>query len=356
MKKRLFKIVITFTLVVLPWLIALQWPNTVTAFFRPLSRTISRMLAFMFSPLPFAVYEWIVGIVIVIIILLLIRLIIRLVRDKGRKHLLKRAFKRLLTVVLILTFAFTWLWGLNYVAPPMSEIMDLPVQPQDEAFLRQVTLHLVERANEIAPRVPRDANNITLFRSVRNSNAPVLQGFETLAEEHSVFNNASPGAKRLTFHGIFSAFGVAGMYFPFTGEGGVNPDSPATSIPFITAHEIGHRLGFAREDEANFTAFLATRASDDAMTQYSGYFAAMMYCMNALYTINGETIWDYLHPYVLADIFANQRHYIRHSGFMRQVGEAINHGYLQAMGQSEGVDSYGMVVDLILAYFYKNGM
>lgn len=341
---------------IVPWLIAGRWNGTVTAFFRPISRVLSRILGYIFSPFPFAVFEWLIVLAVIGLIALLVRLIVQLVKTRGkRKQCLGKAAASLLVGVLSVAFSFTWLWGLNYVAPPLHEVMDLPMRAHEEAFLIQVTVHLAERANEIAPLVPRHENNRTIYRSVRASNASALQGFAALAEDNRLFHAASPGTKRLTFHGFYSAFGVAGMYFPFTGEGGVNPDTPAAVLPFIVTHEIAHRLGLAREDEANFVAFLAARASDDPMTRYSGYLNALIYCWNALSTGGQREVAPLLGEYILADWREIGEHFERHAGPARDFGERVNHGYLQAMGQPEGVDSYGMVVDLILAYFYKHG-
>ena len=37
------------------------------------------------------------------------------------------------------------------------------------------------------------------------------------------------------------------------------------------------------------------------------------------------------------------------------VSDAVNNGYLQSQGAAEGTRSYGMVVDLAVAYFRKAG-
>jgi len=56
-----------------------------------------------------------------------------------------------------------------------------------------------------------------------------------------------------------SYLGIGGVYFPFTGEANVNISMPHTSIPFTACHEMAHQIGFAREDEANFIAYIACK-------------------------------------------------------------------------------------------------
>ncbi len=51
--------------------------------------------------------------------------------------------------------------------------------------------------------------------------------------------------------------GFTGYYNPFTGEAQVNTTVPQFLLPNIALHEMGHQIGYAKEDEANFSAYLA---------------------------------------------------------------------------------------------------
>jgi Zn-dependent peptidase ImmA (M78 family) len=53
--------------------------------------------------------------------------------------------------------------------------------------------------------------------------------------------------------------GILGYYNPFTAESQYNPNIPATQLPFTLAHEMSHQLGYAREQEASFIAYLYSK-------------------------------------------------------------------------------------------------
>ena len=71
--------------------------------------------------------------------------------------------------------------------------------------------------------------------------------------------------------------GFTGYYNPFTGEAQVNTTVPKFLLPYITLHEIGHQLGYAKEDEANFSGYLAAVDSHDTLFQYSTYLDLFVY-------------------------------------------------------------------------------
>ena len=50
------------------------------------------------------------------------------------------------------------------------------------------------------------------------------------------------------------------------------------------------------------------------------------------------------------DRAATQEWYARYEGPFEEVGQAVNDGYLKGFGQQEGVRSYGLVVDYLIAW------
>jgi len=300
---------------------------------------------------PFSVYEWLICAAVTVILALGIRQIVRIVKTKQARRLLLNALTACSLTAAGLACAFTWLWGLNYAAPPLKDELNLPVKPRDAAFLTLVAQDLADKASEWAPLVPRSENSVTQYLGVKTLGARAVAAYDTLAQNDRRYAGASPPVKRLTFDFLFSKLGIYGIYFPFTGEANVNPDSPAATLPFTVAHETAHRLGFAREEEANFVAFLACRASDDPLLQYSGYLEAMFYCLNRLEGDNRNAVTDKLNDLVRADWHAIYLHYQKNDGVLREVSAQANNSYLQIMGQQEGEKSYGLVVDLILAEY-----
>src|SRR2546421_2599 len=72
-----------------------------------------------------------------------------------------------------------------------------------------------------------------------------------------------------------SHLGLSGFYMPFTGEPNFNAAQPDFDLPYVVAHEKAHQRGFAREDEANFIAFVVCVNSTNPYVRYSGYLNAL---------------------------------------------------------------------------------
>ncbi len=337
----------------LPWLIATGSPQTVLTFFRPVGRFLSRILAILCSVVPFSLYEWVVVAAALLGLFLLVRLIVRLVRRDDKLHLLLNAMAGLLVTALSLACAFTWLWGLNYVAPPLAQTLGLHVETPDSVLLKRVTLDLAEKAAALAPQVTRAEHGVMVDRGLSIYGAQALRAYDVLAQTDDRYANATPSIKRVTGWWLMSSMGISGMYFPFTGECNVNPDCPASSLPFTACHEIAHRLGFAPENEANYIAYLASTHAPDVDTRYSGYLESMFYCYNKLSDDDRAEVCARLNDEVFADWGAQSAHYDKYNSKLREISTQINDSYLQAVGQPQGVQSYGMVVELIMADYIK---
>jgi hypothetical protein len=151
---------------------------------------------------------------------------------------------------------------------------------------------------------------------------------------------------------------ITGVYTFFTGESNLNVNFPDYTLPYTAAHELAHQRGFAREDEANLIAFLACDASSDPYIRYSGYVGMYQYVMSALYRASKDL---YREVYLMGEE-SLRREQTAYAEFFKKyekskVGEvsgAINNSYLQSQG-TVGTKSYGMVVDLVVAYFRKQG-
>ena len=148
--------------------------------------------------------------------------------------------------------------------------------------------------------------------------------------------------------------GITGFYFPFTNEANVNMAEPIPFLPFTTAHEMAHQRGFAKEDEANYIAYIACINHPDVNFQYSGTFAALSYSFNALAKVDMEKYRELISMCstgVISDIKYNQEFWQDYSGTIEKVGDKVNDTYLKSQNQQSGTNSYGEMVDLLLAGF-----
>lgn len=55
-----------------------------------------------------------------------------------------------------------------------------------------------------------------------------------------------------------------------------------------------------------------------------------------------------------ADLAANNVFWEKYEGTLSEMADKVNDTYLKVNGQTDGVQSYNRMVDLIVAYFYKN--
>ena len=85
---------------------------------------------------------------------------------------------------------------------------------------------------------------------------------------------------------------ITGVYTFFTGEANINVAFPDYTIPYTAAHELAHQRGIAREDEANFVAFLVCNESDDPYIRYSAYLNLYEYVASSLYSADPELYFD----------------------------------------------------------------
>jgi hypothetical protein len=148
---------------------------------------------------------------------------------------------------------------------------------------------------------------------------------------------------------------ITGVYTFFTGEANINVNFPDYTIPFTAAHELAHQRGIAREDEANFVAFLVCAASDDPYIRYSGYLNLYEYVASALYSADRRLYTD-SYTALPAAVRAERAAYIKFFEKYREnvaanVSESVNNAYLQSQGNTAGTKSYGLVVDLAVAYY-----
>ena len=177
-----------------------------------------------------------------------------------------------------------------------------------------------------------------------------------LAEYDERFALSSPRVKPLLVSEAFAYMGTTGVFVCLTGEASVSTETFALSQPFTICHELGHSLAVAREDEANYLAFLACRASQSDLFHYSGYYSAFIYCYNALYEESpskARSLWDRCSEEVLHDCNVQIEHNKQYEGKVQQAAQAVNDAYLKTFDEA-GVKSYGLVVDYLIAEYLKN--
>lgn len=302
---------------------------------------------------PFSVSEIGIYILLILFAATLIRMIARMISGKGEKAGL---FISWISGVLLasgtLAFLYAACCGINYHRKSFSEEERIVTYQYSADELKDICIWLTEEINSRADQVIRDEAGLLVLEASERDGA--VESMRRLSEEFPTLKGYYPQPKELLISELLSYQGLTGIYLPFTVEANYNGDMPAYDKPFTVCHELSHLRGFMEEQEANFIAFLACIGSERTDFQYSGYLSGWVYCMNALYRADYEN-WQEVRVTLAAaaepDLAANNEFWDRYEGTISEMAERINDTYLKANGQTDGVQSYNRMVDLIVAYF-----
>ena len=214
-----------------------------------------------------------------------------------------------------------------------------------EVNSRLDSIEFEEEGSSVSPYTVRETNNI------------LLECYGRLSMEYGFLPKLTSYIKPVMLSKPMTYTHIAGVYTYFTGEANLNTNAPDYSVPYTVAHELAHQRGIAREDEANFIAFLVCKESEDAYIQYCGYMNLLEYVLNALYSADKElweTTYKKLDNRAIYEMIAYNDFYEPYrDNIVGDISGAVNDAYLQANG-TEGTVSYGLVAELAVAYFNKN--
>lgn len=316
---------------------------------------------------PFSIVEMGLYVLLILLPVTGIHTIIKSVRfGNSGENALRWASGVFLTASVLL-FLYMVNCGVNYQRESFSEKAGLDAGQYTAEELKEVCVWLTGEVNALAGEVERDAQGVMLLKmpTVNGEKMTLqilgdiaVQAMSELAEEYPDMSGYYPHPKPVCVSEILSYQGLSGVYSPFTIEANYNADMTDYYIPFTLCHELSHLRGFMQEEEANFIAFLACVGSGNRDFQYSGYLSGWVYSMNALRR-NAAEEWQEvraeLDEAVEADLRANSRFWDSYDGAVAEVSDKVNDTYLKAHGQSAGVQSYGRMVDLLIAYKKNHG-
>ena len=228
---------------------------------------------------------WQTAILFLIIVLIATLVLVFIFRAKIIRWL-GWAVAAIVAVVLL----HTGIYGLNQYAGPIEDDLRLHMKDYTQTDLEHATAFYRDMAMELADKVTRDENGAPVLGEFEELAAITGDGYRTLARERSfsIYGGDYTPVKKLGWAPIYSALGPTGITVALTGEAAVNPNIPDQGLPFAMAHEMAHRLCIAREDDANFSAFLSCAENESIAYQYSGYFMAYRFCIEALSSVDLE--------------------------------------------------------------------
>lgn len=327
---------------------------------RGVFRIINQPLSLITGVLPFSLGEFIVVSVFILIPIALIVLVARIIRYRNRIRFLN-GFHLLLNITAIigvLYFIFIFIWGFNYHRVPFGNIVGLKVEPTSVVELKELCRELIIKGNGLREEVKEDENGVMTFASSkRDALKRSSRGYENAQNIYPILGGTYGRPKGVLLSEGMSYLGISGIYFPFTGEANVNMSIPYSLIPATICHEMAHQRGFAREDEANYIAYVTSVLHPDIDFQYSGTLLAIIHSMNALYRYDPEGFYSLSKLYsdgIRRDLAYIRSYWQRYEGPVERASNRMNDAYLKSNMQEDGVHSYGRMVDLLIAEFKQN--
>ena len=281
--------------------------------------------------------------------------VIAVVKARGRRG--QRAYGAVLLaadVSLTVYALFCLMWGVNYWTDSFQDRSGITAQPVAAEDLEAVTAYFAQQLADTADSVPRDENGVYAVpkEQILAESTAVYGG---VTEQFPFLDFRDTGVKAVRCSRFMSIMGFTGVYFACIGESNVNVDSPACLLPSTVAHELAHQRGIAWEQECNFLGVLASVTSGMPDYVYSGWLLGFIHLGNALYETDPEAYWairNALPETVRADLRDNNAYWDQfRDNVVEKVSDTVYDAALKSYGDANGMKSYSMVVELLVAYY-----
>ena len=312
--------------------------------------TISSITGF----LPFSLAECIIISFSMFVLWYISKTIFSLLKHKTKRtRILKNLLLNTLATSGLIYFSFQLLWGFNYQRLPLDKILKLDVHNSTTNELAHLCADLITSSNTLRDKISQNKNGVMeLPYNKRVILETAHLGYDKASLQYVILKGTYGAPK-----GIFLSYpmcytGITGFYFPFTSETNINMAEPDSYLPFTTSHEMAHQIGFAKEDEANFIAYIACINNPDINFKYSGTLAALTYSLSSLRQYDPQKykeLFSFCSKGVLNDMIYNENFWKNYSGSIEKISEKINDTYLKSASQKSGLKSYSAMVDLLLA-------
>ncbi|MCC0720452.1 DUF3810 domain-containing protein [Clostridioides sp. ZZV14-6105] len=347
--------------------IASKIPNIVEKYYsQAIDKKIVQLLSKVSGIFPFSIYEITMYIIVISIFLFLCSIVFTIFKkNRNLKTFLKNSILNILSILSIVYFLFVVLWGINYNRVPLESTLinqynlknnnSAQSKQHSTKELSELYKFLVTKANETRKLTLQDKNGVvksnTDYKGVINR---AQLGYDKISDILPSVSGSYSKPKYVISSHLMCYTGITGIYFPFTGEANVNIAIPDLYIPCTVGHEMAHQRGFASEDEANFIGYLASIKHPDIDFNYSGYVLALNYTASALSKVDYNAYVDIsagISELVRRDLKNESEFWQRYEGKINKISNGFNNSYLKANGISEGTQSYGKMVDLLLTYY-----
>lgn len=337
----------------LMYLIFILSPTFSDFFNRYPAAFLRALLAKITGIFPFSVAETAIFMIPIILTAVIIKIV------KAAKGPLRETFKMFVSMLAVLALffsSFSLLFASGYRGTTLDKKLGLERTAVSSSDLDSTARILWGELKALIPELKYAPSGSSLMpHSFFEMNDELQSAYGKASKKHDFLPSFKSKVKPIILSEPMTYTHISGIYTFFTGESNVNTNFPDYTLPYTAAHELAHQRGIAREDEANFVAFLVCIESDDAYIRYSGYMNLFEYVLSALYSADSKAYYSLINEVdnaLIGEIAAYNAFFEKYrDNVIADVSGSMNNNYLQSQGQSAGSRSYGMVVDLAVAYY-----
>jgi len=325
-----------------------RFPSAIESYYsNGLYPIISKTFRYALGWIPFSFGDLMYTVLIVIVIRELVLLF------KRRFRRFKKTLVQLFATISVVYFAFHLLWGMNYYRQPINASLGIEREYSQEDLIR-LTERLIEKSNALHLSLEEiDTMRVTFSATKTQIFENTLLGYEILQQQFPQLNYPPKSIKTSLLSYPLSVMGYSGYLNPISLEAQINGLIPKYHWPVVSCHEQAHQLGYAKENEANFMAVLATINNPDPYFQYSGSIFALRYCLSDVYRRDRE-LGLCLREKIRAGIFANyaesREFWDSFENPLEPIFDAIYGSYLKVNNQPDGMKTYSYMVALLVNY------
>lgn len=279
------------------------------------------------------------------------------IRIKKTWNLFRDLFIKITAILGIVFGVYMFMWGFAYHRKPIEEIVAINTKNITAQDLTTLCERLINLTNESRKKVSDIRLRSYKFRQLFKK-AP--EGYIRMSKLTPELTYEYSSIKMGFTKNLMSSFRTAGIYFPFTAEANINGNLPSFEAPFVICHEMAHQLGFASEDEANYIAYLACVNNPDPAFRYSANYWVLFSAMNALKKADMKS-YEVLYGKIDSEVFLDNKFSQSISKKFRSPIQDFTRRFLydlflKANSQKSGIESYNLVIELLVGELRKNNL
>ena len=328
-------------------------PTFADGFNRTVAQFLRRCFAFPTSFLPFSFAEWLILLLPVWVVMALLWLCRRF--TASWRSMLK-GIAVVFSVVCMVFNLFVWTFAAGYFGTPLEDRLDLDCEEISAEELYETAQSLNAEMTALLDDIVflSDGSSVMPY-SLDEMSEKLCAAYDSFCERNDWISTFDSKIKPILCSPLLAYTHISGIYTYFTGEANINLAFAEYILPYTAAHEFAHQRGVAREEEANFVAFLVCMESDDSYVRYSALLHVWEYVFSDLAAASPELAREAVRSLpdkILAEEIAYAQKFEKYKDSTASaLSGTVNDAFLKSQGEEAGHRSYDLVAKLAVGYY-----